>query len=91
MEVLVKFSFITFTDGYTCLDCPPLQDYKRLYDNDEGPNTGSMGCYTYYDHESQIHTLPFLSTHDIESASHVNRTIIQQLNDYFQNKYNIVN
>ena len=82
-----EFSFITFTDGYTCLDCPPLQDYKRLYNNDEGPNTGSMGCYTYYDHESQIHTLPFLSTHDIESASHVNRTIIQHLNDYFQNKY----
>ena len=33
-----EFSFITFTDGYTCLDCPPLQDYKRLYNNDEGPN-----------------------------------------------------
>lgn len=82
-----EFSFITFTDGITCLDCPPLQDYKRLYNNDEGPNTGSMGCYTYYDHESQIHTLPFLSTHDIDSASHVNRTIIQDLNDYFQSKY----
>ena len=52
---------------------------------------GSTGCYTYYDHESQIHTLPFLSTHDIESASHMGRTIIQHLNDYFQNKWLVSN
>ena len=53
-----EFSFITFTDGYTCLDCP-IQDFKRLYNNNEGPHTGSMGCYSVYDNESQSHTLPF--------------------------------
>lgn len=82
-----EFSFITFTDGYTCLDCPPIQDFKRLYNNNEGPNTGSMGCYSVYDNESQSHTLPFLTSQDISSASHLNKTIIHDLNEYFENKY----
>lgn len=39
-----EFSFMTFTDGITCKHTFPIKDYKRAYDNDKGPNTGSMGC-----------------------------------------------
>ncbi len=38
-------SLIAFTDSETILPFLPSQDHKRLYDNDEGPNTGGMGAY----------------------------------------------
>ncbi len=38
-------SLIAFTDSETILPCLPSQDHKRLFDNDEGPNTGGMGAY----------------------------------------------
>lgn len=38
-------SFMCFVDGETYVPMMPSQDHKRAYDNDEGPNTGGMGCY----------------------------------------------
>ncbi|MGH2749136.1 MAG: phosphoribosylamine--glycine ligase [Actinomycetota bacterium] len=39
-------SLIAFTDGHAVVACEPAQDYKRVYDDDEGPNTGGMGSYS---------------------------------------------
>lgn len=40
-----ELSVLTFSDGYTIKSLPPAQDHKRIYDADQGPNTGGMGCY----------------------------------------------
>jgi phosphoribosylamine--glycine ligase len=39
-------SLIAITDGNDFVTLAPAQDYKRIRDNDEGPNTGGMGSYS---------------------------------------------
>jgi phosphoribosylamine---glycine ligase len=39
-------SVFVITDGREMLPFLPAQDYKRIYDGDEGPNTGGMGAYS---------------------------------------------
>jgi len=39
-------SFFVFTDGKSILPLASSQDHKRVYDNDQGPNTGGMGAYS---------------------------------------------
>lgn len=41
-----EVSLFFLSDGSTVLPLAPAQDYKRLRDGDEGPNTGGMGAYS---------------------------------------------
>jgi phosphoribosylamine--glycine ligase len=41
-----EVSFIVLCDGKRAVPLEPSQDHKRVFDNDEGPNTGGMGAYS---------------------------------------------
>ena len=41
-----EVSLFLLSDGHTVLPLSPAQDYKRLGNNDAGPNTGGMGAYS---------------------------------------------
>jgi len=44
-----EVSLFCITDGRTVVPLQPAQDFKRVGDGDEGPNTGGMGAYTPLD------------------------------------------
>jgi phosphoribosylamine--glycine ligase len=41
-----ELSFILLTDGERYAPLVPTRDHKRVFDNNQGPNTGGMGAYS---------------------------------------------
>jgi len=58
-----EFTLQTFVDGKNVVGTPLVQDHKRAYENDEGPNTGGMGSYSM-----ENHLMPFISQEDVDEA-----------------------
>ena len=65
---------MSFVDGKVCKHMPVVQDHKRAYEGDSGPNTGGMGTYSF-----ENHSLPFLSKKNIGDAQKTNELVAKQL------------
>jgi len=41
-----EISLLSLCDGENVVPLAPAEDYKRIFDGDQGPNTGGMGCFS---------------------------------------------
>ena len=69
-----EFSLMSFSDGNTLCHMPTVQDHKRVFDGDTGPNTGGMGSYSDADFK-----LPFLTDRDIREAQNITELVAEAL------------
>ena len=77
-----EFSFMGFCDGKIMVPMPIVQDHKRAFVDDKGPNTGGMGSYS-----DANHSLPFLTAKDVESAWYINEAVFKALMQETGEKY----
>ncbi len=69
-----EFSLMSFCDGRHTVEMPCVQDHKRAYEGDKGPNTGGMGTYS-----DANHSLPFLRASDVAEAADITRKVAAAL------------
>lgn len=69
-----EFSLQCISDGKHLAATVPVQDHKRAYEDDQGPNTGGMGSYSMKDH-----LLPFLKKKDVEKGEKITQDIMEAL------------
>ncbi len=72
----MEFTLQAFTDGSRLEVMPLVRDYKRAYEGDTGPNTGSMGSYSCPDHG-----LPGLSLKAVKKGVDIMKTTIRNLSE----------
>ena len=78
-----EFSLQCITDGKTVVATPPVQDHKRRFVDDRGPNTGGMGSYSDADH-----CLPFMRPEDVTEGLAITQRVAEAIHretgDYYR-------
>ncbi|ELZ61583.1 MULTISPECIES: phosphoribosylamine--glycine ligase [Halorubrum] len=72
-----EFTIQAFVANGDVRTTPAVQDHKRAYEGDEGPNTGGMGSYSDTDR-----SLPFMREGDYDAAVDVLEAVVDALPDY---------
>jgi len=72
-----EFTLQAFVADGELRPSPAVQDHKRAYEGDEGPNTGGMGSYT-----DAGRLLPFMDEGDYEDALEIMRQVVDVLPEY---------
>ncbi|MDZ5810930.1 phosphoribosylamine--glycine ligase [Halorubrum sp. AD140] len=72
-----EFTIQAFVANGDVRTTPAVQDHKRAYEGDEGPNTGGMGSYS----DTGL-SLPFMRDGDYEAAVDVLDAVVEALPDY---------
>ncbi|MXR40898.1 phosphoribosylamine--glycine ligase [Halobaculum sp. WSA2] len=72
-----EFTVQAFVANGEVRTTPAIQDHKRAYEGDEGPNTGGMGSYSDTDL-----TLPFMTDADYEAAVDIVESVVDALPEY---------
>ncbi|WP_200531742.1 phosphoribosylamine--glycine ligase [Halorubrum sp. LN27] len=72
-----EFTVQAFVANGELRTTPAVQDHKRAYEGDEGPNTGGMGSYT----DTGL-SLPFMAEGDYDAAVDVLEAVVDALPDY---------
>ncbi|MFB6251210.1 MAG: phosphoribosylamine--glycine ligase [Halobellus sp.] len=72
-----EFTVQAFVANGELRTTPAVQDHKRAYEGDEGPNTGGMGSYSDATPE-----LPFMSAPEYEAAVDILEATVDALPDY---------
>ena len=70
-----EFTQMVFVDGRRVVPMPLVQDHKRAYEGDMGPNTGGMGSYS-----DANHLLPFVSEEARNKALDILKGIVEAMN-----------
>jgi phosphoribosylamine--glycine ligase len=69
-----EFTIQAFCDGRKVVPMPAVQDHKRAYEGDKGPNTGGMGSYSQQDG-----LLPFLKRDEYDAAVRIMNEVVDAL------------
>ncbi|QLG47570.1 phosphoribosylamine--glycine ligase [Natrinema halophilum] len=72
-----EFTVQAFVANGEFRTAPAVQDHKRAYEGDDGPNTGGMGSYS-----AATNQLPFMTDEDYDDAVSIIEATVDALEDY---------